>query len=114
MVESKVSKNVLRFFYALDYKLDNELLRVGFGFHFQREHSETWVNKMLKLHATDEADTWNTIGPSVLPPHPPTLILKLLLQCRLFAPAFVETGVSTGVVATAAVSLISDGGGRTL
>ncbi|KAF8399939.1 hypothetical protein HHK36_015810 [Tetracentron sinense] len=59
MVESKVSKNVLRFFYALGYKLDHELLRVGFGFHFQRgiriTVTVTSVNKMLKLHATDEA-----------------------------------------------------------
>ena len=32
MVESKASKNVLRLFYALGYKLDHELLRVGFTF----------------------------------------------------------------------------------
>ena len=59
MVESKVSKNVLRLFYALGYKLDHELLRVGFAFHFQRGAQITVtvssVNKMLKLHATDEA-----------------------------------------------------------
>lgn len=59
MVESKASKNVLRFFYALGYKLDHELLRVGFAFHFQRGVQITVtvssVNKMLKLHATDEA-----------------------------------------------------------
>ena len=50
---------VLRLFYALGYKLDHELLRVGFAFHFQRGASITVtvssVNKMLKLHATDEA-----------------------------------------------------------
>ncbi|KAF7141782.1 hypothetical protein RHSIM_Rhsim06G0038600 [Rhododendron simsii] len=59
MVESKVSKNVLRLFYTLGYKLDHELLRVGFAFHFQRVAQITVtvssVNKMLKLHATDEA-----------------------------------------------------------
>lgn len=57
MVESKASKNVLRLFYALGYKLDHELLRVGFAFHFQRGARITVavssVNKMLKLHATD-------------------------------------------------------------
>lgn len=60
MVESKASKNVLRLFYALGYKLDHELLRVGFAFRFQRgAHQLTVtvssVNKMLKLHSTDEA-----------------------------------------------------------
>lgn len=59
MVESKASKNVLRLFYALGYKLDHELLRVGITFHFQRGAQITVtvssVNKMLKLHATDEA-----------------------------------------------------------
>lgn len=59
MVDSKVSKNVLRLYYALGYKLDHELLRVGFSFHFQRGAQITVtvssVNKMLKLHATDEA-----------------------------------------------------------
>lgn len=59
-VESKASKNVLRFFYALGYKLDHELLRVGFTFHFHRGAAHITVtvssiNKMLKLHATDEA-----------------------------------------------------------
>ena len=59
MVESKVSKNVLRMFYTLGYKLDHELLRVGFSFKFNRGAQITVrvssVNKMLKLHATDEA-----------------------------------------------------------
>lgn len=59
MMESKVSKNALRLFYALGYKLDHELLRVGFSFHFQRGAQITVtvssVNKMLKLHATDDA-----------------------------------------------------------
>lgn len=59
MVESKVSKNVLRLFCALGYKLDHELLKVGFAFHFSRGAQITVtvssINKMLKLHATDEA-----------------------------------------------------------
>ena len=36
MIEIKVSKNAFRMFYALGYKLDHELLKVGFAFHFQR------------------------------------------------------------------------------
>lgn len=59
MVESKASKNVLRLFYALGYKLDHELLRVGFAFHFNRGAQITVtvssINKMPKLHATDDA-----------------------------------------------------------
>ena len=59
MVQSKASKNVLRLFYALGYKLDHELLRVGFAFHFQRGAPITVivssVNKIPKLCATDEA-----------------------------------------------------------
>lgn len=59
MVESKASKNVLRLFYSLGYKLDHELLRVGFAFRFHRGAPITVtvssVNKMLKLHSTDEA-----------------------------------------------------------
>lgn len=59
MAESKVTKNALRLFNALGYKLDHELLRVGFAFRFHRGVEITVtvasVNKMLKLHATDEA-----------------------------------------------------------
>ncbi|XP_020203817.1 mediator of RNA polymerase II transcription subunit 18 [Cajanus cajan] len=59
MVESKTSKNALRLFYALGYKFDHELLRVGFSFNFYRGAQITVtvasINKMLKLHATDEA-----------------------------------------------------------
>lgn len=58
MVESKVSKNVLRLFYLLGYKLDHELLRVGTAFKFQRGAQITVtvvsVSKMLKLHAIDD------------------------------------------------------------
>lgn len=57
MVESKVSKNALRL--LLGYKLDHEQLRVGFAFHFRRGTQITVtvssINKILKLHATDEA-----------------------------------------------------------
>lgn len=60
MVESKASKNALRLFYALGYKLDHELLRVGFSFHFYRGAQITVtvssVNKLPKLHAVDEAE----------------------------------------------------------
>lgn len=58
LAESNFSKNALRLFYSLGYKLDHELLKVGFAFHFQRGAQITVtvssVNKMLKLHATDE------------------------------------------------------------
>ncbi|KAH9315989.1 hypothetical protein KI387_024616, partial [Taxus chinensis] len=57
--DSRVSCNALRFFYALGYKLDHELLRVGFEFHIQRAVritvSVTTVHKIPKLHAIDEA-----------------------------------------------------------
>lgn len=59
MQESKVSKTALRIFYSLGYKLDHEQLRVGFAFHFQRGAQITVtvssINKMLKLHAIDDA-----------------------------------------------------------
>ena len=59
MVESKVSKNVLRLFYLLGYKLDHELLRVGFAFIFHLKGAQitvtvSSVSKMLKLHAIDD------------------------------------------------------------
>ncbi|KAJ4977470.1 hypothetical protein NE237_002576 [Protea cynaroides] len=59
VVESKTNKNVLRFFYALGYKLDHELLRVGIAFRFQRVAkitvTVTSVNKMPKLYAINDA-----------------------------------------------------------
>ncbi|KAK3029506.1 hypothetical protein RJ639_037527 [Escallonia herrerae] len=59
MVESKAGKNVRRLFYLLGYRLDHELLRAGVAFHFYRgaqiNVTVSSVNKMLKLHATDEA-----------------------------------------------------------
>ncbi|KAG8641020.1 mediator of RNA polymerase II transcription subunit 18 [Manihot esculenta] len=131
MVESKASKNVLRLFYALGYKLDHELLRVGFAFHFQRGARITVavssVNKMLKLHATD--------GDEAVPVTPGIQLVEVTAPatsenysevvaavssfCEYLAPLLhlSKPGVSTGVVPTAAAaaaSLMSDGGGTTL
>ena len=59
MVESKTSKNILRFFYLLGYKLDHELLKVGSRFKCQRGAritvSVTSVNRLPRLHAVEEA-----------------------------------------------------------
>lgn len=59
MVESKASKNILRFFYLLGYRLDHELLKVGSTFRFQRgvriTVSVTSVNRLPRLHAAEEA-----------------------------------------------------------
>lgn len=59
LVESKVSSNALRFFYALGYKLEHELLKIGFAFRFHRvvpiTVTVTSANKMPRLHAVDEA-----------------------------------------------------------
>ncbi|KAK7854965.1 mediator of rna polymerase ii transcription subunit 18 [Quercus suber] len=129
MVESKVSKNVLRLFYALGYKLDHELLRVGFAFHFQRGAQITVtvssVNKMLKLHATDEAVPV-TPGIQMVEVTAPAsaenyteVVSAVSSFCEYLAPLLhlSKPGISTGVVPTAAAaaaSLMSDGGGTTL
>ncbi|KAG8058377.1 hypothetical protein GUJ93_ZPchr0002g23252 [Zizania palustris] len=59
IVESKASNNVLRYFYGIGYKLDHELLKIGFAFRFHRGAqitvTVTSVNKLPKLHATEEA-----------------------------------------------------------
>jgi mediator of RNA polymerase II transcription subunit 18 len=59
IVESKASKNVLLYFYTIGYKLDHELLKIGFAFRFHRGAqitvTVTSTNKMTKIHATDEA-----------------------------------------------------------
>ncbi|GFZ10278.1 mediator of RNA polymerase II transcription subunit [Actinidia rufa] len=132
MVQSKASKNVLRLlFYALGYKLDHELLRVGFAFHFQRGAQITVtvssVNKMLKLHATDEAVPV-TPGIQLVEVTAPAssenyteVVAAVSSFCEYLAPLLhlSKPGVSTGVVPTAAAaaaSLMSDGGvksGRT-
>uniref|UniRef100_A0A2P2IVC5 Mediator of RNA polymerase II transcription subunit 18 n=1 Tax=Rhizophora mucronata TaxID=61149 RepID=A0A2P2IVC5_RHIMU len=128
MVESKASKNALPMFYALGYKLDHELLRVGFSFHFQRGASITvtvsCVNKMLKLHATDEAVPVTPGIQLVEVTAPATsenyseVVAAVSSFCEYLAPLLhlSKPGVSTGVVPTAAAaaaSLMSDGGGTT-
>ncbi|XP_034676255.1 mediator of RNA polymerase II transcription subunit 18 [Vitis riparia] len=125
MVESKVSKNVLRLFHALGYRLDHELLRVGFAFHFQRGASITVtvssVNKMLKLHATDEAVPV-TPGIQMVEVTAPAssenyseVAAAVSSFCEYLAPLLhlSKPGTSTGVVPTAAAaaaSLMSDAG----
>ncbi|KAK6939525.1 hypothetical protein RJ641_029056 [Dillenia turbinata] len=129
MVESKVSKNVLRLFYALGYKLDHELLRVGFAFHFQRGAQITVtvssVNKMLKLHSTDEAVPVTPgiqlveVTAPASPENYTEVVAAVSSFCEYLAPLLhlSKPGISTGVVPTAAAaaaSLMSDGGGTTL
>ncbi|MCD9638254.1 Mediator of RNA polymerase II transcription subunit 18 [Datura stramonium] len=119
MLESKVSKNALRYFMHLATSQDHEQLRVGFAFHFQRGAQITVtvssINKMLKLHATDEA----------VPVTPGIQLVEVTAPASsenytevvASAPPFVKTCVSTGVVPTAAAaaaSLMSDGGGTKL
>ncbi|XP_009588232.1 mediator of RNA polymerase II transcription subunit 18 [Nicotiana tabacum] len=126
MIESKISKNALRMFYALGYKLDHEQLRVGFAFHFQRGAQITVtvssINKMLKLHATDEAVPV-TPGIQLVEVTAPAssenyteVVAAVSSFCEYLAPLLhlSKPGVSTGVVPTAAAaaaSLMSDGGG---
>ncbi|CAI0449566.1 unnamed protein product [Linum tenue] len=129
MIESKASKNVLRLFYGLGYKLENELLRVGFAFHFQRGAQITVtvssINKMLKLHATDEAvpvtpgiQLVEVTAPAT-PENYSEVVAAVSSFCEYLAPLLhlSKPGISTGVVPTAAAaaaSLMSDGGGTTL
>ncbi|KAA0065265.1 mediator of RNA polymerase II transcription subunit 18 [Cucumis melo var. makuwa] len=129
MVESKVSKNVLRLFYALGYKLDHELLRVGFAFRFYRGAHITVtvssVNKMLKLHSTDEAVPVTPGIQLVEVTAPATsdnyseVAGAVSTFCEYLAPLLhlSKPGISTGVVPTAAAaaaSLLSDGAGTTM
>ncbi|KAL6551644.1 Mediator of RNA polymerase II transcription subunit 18 [Orobanche gracilis] len=111
MAESKVSKNALRLFYALG------------GAPITVTVSS--VNKMLKLHATDEA----------VPLTPSIQLVEVTAPassekyaevgsavtsfCEYLAPLLhlSRPGVSTGIVPTAAAAaafLMSDGGGTTL
>ncbi|XP_057249634.1 mediator of RNA polymerase II transcription subunit 18 isoform X1 [Beta vulgaris subsp. vulgaris] len=129
MVESKASKNALRLFYALGYKLDHELLRVGFSFHFHRGAQITVtvssVNKVPKLHAVDEAEPV-TPGIQLVEVTAPAasdnyteVVTAVSSFCEYLAPLLhlSKPGVSTGVVPTAAAaaaSLMSDGGGTTV
>ncbi|RDY10672.1 Mediator of RNA polymerase II transcription subunit 18, partial [Mucuna pruriens] len=129
MVESKTSKNALRMFYTLGYKLDHELLRVGFSFNFHRGAQITVtvssINKMLKLHATDEAvpvtpgiQMVEVTAPATAETY--TEVASAVSSfCEYLAPLLhlSKPGISTGVVPTAAAaaaSLMSDGGGTTL
>ncbi|XP_010472224.1 PREDICTED: mediator of RNA polymerase II transcription subunit 18-like [Camelina sativa] len=125
MVESKVSKNALRMFNALGYKLDHELLKVGFAFHFQRTAnisvSVSSVNKMLKVHAIDEAvpvtpgmQIVDVTAPAT-PANYSEVSAAVSSLCEFLAPLvhLSKPFNSTGVVPTAAAaaaSLMSDGG----
>ncbi|XP_042018702.1 mediator of RNA polymerase II transcription subunit 18-like [Salvia splendens] len=129
MAESNVSKNALRLFYALGYKLDHELLRVGFSFQFQRGTQITvavsCVNKMPKLHASDDAVPV-TPGIQLVEVTAPAssenyteVVAAVSSFCEYLAPLLhlSKPGLSTGVVPTAAAaaaSLMSDGGGTML
>ncbi|CAO2822904.1 unnamed protein product [Amaranthus hypochondriacus] len=129
MVESKAGKNVIRLFYSLGYKLDHELLRVGFSFSFHRGAPITVtvssVNKLPKLHAIDEAEPV-TLGIQLVEITAPAtadnyaeVVTAVSSFCEYLAPLLhlSKPGVSTGVVPTAAAaaaSLMSDGGGTTL
>lgn len=128
VTESKMNKNALRFFYALGYRLDYELLRVGFSFHIQRgaqiNVTVSSVSKMLKLHATDDAEAI-TPGIQLVEVTAPAsadnyseVAASMSSFCEYLAPLLhlSKPGVSTGVVPTAAAaaaSLMSDGGGTT-
>ncbi|KAG2286531.1 hypothetical protein Bca4012_082922 [Brassica carinata] len=129
MIESKVSKNALRMFYSLGYKLDHELLKVGFAFHFQRNAhisvSVSSVNKMPKIHAIDEAVPVTPGMQIVVVTAPATpenyseVAAAVSSFCEFLAPLvhLSKPFISTGVVPTAAAaaaSLMSDGGGTTL
>ncbi|CAA3007465.1 Hypothetical predicted protein [Olea europaea subsp. europaea] len=129
LVESNVSKNAIRLVYSLGYKLDHELLKVVFAFHFQRGAQITVivssVNKMLKLHATDGAVPV-TPGIQLVEATAPAssenyneVVGAVSSFCEYLAPLLhlSKPGASTGVVpaaAAAAASLMSDGGGTTL
>ncbi|XP_073298337.1 mediator of RNA polymerase II transcription subunit 18-like isoform X1 [Primulina huaijiensis] len=129
MVKSKVNKNAHHLFYSLGYKLDRELLRVGFTFHFLKGAQITVavssINKMLKLHATDEAVPI-TPGIQIVEVTAPassenyTEVAAVVSSfCEYLAPLLhlSKPGGITGVVPTAAAaaaSLMSDGGVTTL
>ncbi|PWA72103.1 hypothetical protein CTI12_AA274230 [Artemisia annua] len=126
MVESKISKNVLKLFYLLGYKLDHEHLRVGFAFHFQRRGAQitvtvSSVSKMLKLHATEDTVPV-TPGIQMVEVTAPAsaenyseVAAAVSAFCEYLAPLLhlSKPGNATGVVPTAAAaaaSLMSYGG----
>ncbi|XP_057817298.1 mediator of RNA polymerase II transcription subunit 18 isoform X2 [Cryptomeria japonica] len=125
--DSRVSSNALRFFYALGYKLDHELLRVGFAFHIQRTVritvSVTSVHKIPKLHAIDEAVPV-TPGLQLVEVSAPSTsdtyheaVAAISSFSEFLAPLLhlSKPGVTTGVVSTAsgaAGSLMSRGSSK--
>jgi len=129
VVESKASKNVLHYFYTLGYKLDHEILKIGFAFRFHRGAqitvTVTSANKMPRLHATDEAVPV-TPGIQLVEITAPAaadnyndVVSAVTAFCEYLAPLLhlSKPGHSTGIVATAgaaAASLMSSGGGKTL
>lgn len=134
ILESKASNNVLRYFYGIGYKLDHELLKVGFAFRFQRGAqftvTVTSTNKMPKLHATDEAvqvtpgiQLVEITAPALTAPAAPNnyndVVSALTSFCEYLAPLLhlSKPGNSTGIVPTAgaaAASLMSSGGAKIL
>lgn len=129
LVESKVSNNALRFFNALGYKLDHELLKVGFAFRFVRGAqitvTVTSANKMLKLHSVDDAVPI-TPGIQMVEVTAPAAAdnyteaaSAVAAFCEYLAPLLhlAKPGVPTGIVPTAgaaAASLTSHSSGKPL
>ncbi|XP_072969602.1 mediator of RNA polymerase II transcription subunit 18 [Typha angustifolia] len=129
ITESKASSNVLRFFNILGYKIDHEILKVGFAFHFQRgAHitvTVTSANKMPKLHAIDEAVPVTPgiqlveITAPAAPENYNEVVSSLTSFCEYLAPLLhlSKPGVSTGIVPTAAAAaaaLMSNSGSKPL
>lgn len=126
IVESKASNNVLRYFYGIGYKLDHEVLKGGFAFHFHRGAqitvTVTSVSKMTKLHATNEAVPITPAIQLVEITAPAAadnyndVVSAVTSFCEYLAPLLhlSKPGNSTGIVPTAgaaAASLMSSGGG---
>ncbi|XP_028553692.1 mediator of RNA polymerase II transcription subunit 18 isoform X3 [Dendrobium catenatum] len=129
VVESKVSNNVLRFFYGLGYKLDHEILKVGFAFTFHRGAqiivTVTSAHKMPKLHAIEEAlpITPNIHMVEITAPATAEnyneVVAAVSAFCEYLAPLLhlSKPGVSAGIVATAtaaAASLMSNSASKPL
>lgn len=62
VLEAEISNNALRFMYALGYKLDYEMLRIGFSFQLHRTVpiavtitiAVTALHRLPKTHAVDD------------------------------------------------------------
>lgn len=127
VAESKASSAALRFFYALGYKLDHELLKTGFSFQFLNRGanltvSVTSANRMPRLHATDEAVPITPgiqlveITAPAAPDNYTDVASAITSFCEYLSPLIhlSKPGISTGIVptaASAAASLMSRGGG---